>query len=165
MENMLLVLEKKIPLHAHVHRSDDICTAIRIAQEYDVRLVLVHCTDGISVKDYLAKFDYPAICGPAMYPKSKQESWARSFATAGELNRKGIKVCITADHDVTPLCHLSVYAAMTVRYGLDELEGLKAITKYPFAYDSHVNQVIHRRRADDSNEQVNSNAVLPKMQA
>ena len=33
MENMALVLEKKMPLHLHVHRSDDICTAIRIGKE------------------------------------------------------------------------------------------------------------------------------------
>lgn len=131
MENMLLVLQKKIPLHAHVHRSDDICTAIRIAQEFDLRLVLVHCTDGIAIKDYLAKFDYPVILGPTMYPRSKTESLSRTFDTAGELHRAGLKVCITADHDVTPLYYLSTYAAMSVQHGLDELEGLRAITKNP----------------------------------
>ena len=41
MENMLKVLNKEMPIHMHAHRSDDICTAIRIAQEYDVDLVLV----------------------------------------------------------------------------------------------------------------------------
>ena len=46
MENMALVLEKKMPLHLHVHRSDDICTAIRIGKEYDLDVVLIHCTDG-----------------------------------------------------------------------------------------------------------------------
>lgn len=54
MENMLKVLNKEMPIHMHAHRSDDICTAIRIAQEYDVDLVLVHCTDGIAIADYLA---------------------------------------------------------------------------------------------------------------
>ena len=68
MENMLKVLNKEMPIHMHAHRSDDICTAIRIAQEYDVDLVLVHCTDGIAIADYLAKFPYPVIVGPGMTP-------------------------------------------------------------------------------------------------
>lgn len=131
MEHMLLVLEKKIPLHAHAHRSDDVCTAIRIAQEYDIDLVIVHCTDGIRIADYLQKFDYPVILGPTMYPRSKLESMGRCFETAGVLEKAGLKCCITADHDVTPIYYLSVYAAQSVRAGMSELGGLAAITKNP----------------------------------
>ena len=131
MENMCLVLEKKMPLHAHAHRADDVCTAIRIAQEYDLDLVIIHCTDGISIADYLAGFDYPVILGPTVYPRSKLESMARCFETAGVLSGKSIPVCLTADHDVTPIYYLSVYAAQSVRAGMDELEALKAITRNP----------------------------------
>ncbi|MEG0804032.1 MAG: amidohydrolase family protein [Pygmaiobacter sp.] len=169
MENMLLVLNKEMPIHVHAHRSDDICTAVRLAQEYDIDLVLVHCTDGIAVADYLAKFSYPVIVGPSMTPRSKHETWNKTYATAGVLQKAGLKVCITADHDITPLYFLSVYAGLAVRYGMDELEGLKAITrnpaevlgiddrkgdlapgkdadivvwsKHPFAYDTQVTQV------------------------
>ena len=130
-ENMLLAIDKKIPFHAHAHRSDDICTAIRICQEYDIDLVIVHCTDGEAIVDHLAKNNYPVILGPTMYPRSKVESMSRSFKTAGILNKKGIKICITADHDVTPIYYLSVYAAQSVKEGLDEFEALKAITKNP----------------------------------
>ena len=131
MEHMLKVLNKEMPIHMHAHRSDDICTAIRIAQEYDVDLVLVHCTDGIAIADYLAKFPYPVIIGPGMTPRSKHETWNKTYETAGVLSKAGLKVCITADHDVTPLYFLNVYAALSVRHGLDELEGLKAITLNP----------------------------------
>lgn len=131
MENMLPILKKEMPLHVHAHRADDVCTAIRIAQEYDLKLVIIHCTDGISIVDYLSGFDYPIILGPTMYPRSKPESMSRCFETAGVLNKAGIKICITADHDVTPIYYLSVYAAQSVRAGLDEIEGLKAITKNP----------------------------------
>ena len=168
MEHMLKVLSKEMPIHMHAHRSDDICTAIRIAREYDVDLVLVHCTDGIAIADYLAKFPYPVIVGPGMTPRSKQETWNKTYETAGVLSRAGLKVCITADHDVTPLYYLPVYAALAVRDGLDELEGLKAVTlnpaqvlgiddrkgdlkpgldadivvwdQHPFAYQAHVEQ-------------------------
>lgn len=131
MENMLLVVNREIPIHAHAHRSEDVCTAIRIAKEYNLRLVLVHATDGEPIAEHLAACGYPVILGPTMYPRSKQETMSRSFRTAGVLAEKGVKICITADHDVTPLYYLSVYAAMSVRAGLSELEGLKAITKNP----------------------------------
>lgn len=131
MENMVKVLNREMPIHMHAHRSDDICTAIRIAQEYDIDLVLVHCTDGIAIADYLAKFNYPVIVGPGMTPRSKHETWNKTYETAGVLSRAGLKVCITADHDVTPLYFLSVYAGLAVRFGMDELDGLKAITLNP----------------------------------
>lgn len=131
MEHMLLVLEKKMPIHVHAHRSDDICTAVRLAQEYDLDMVLVHGTDAIPVADYLAKFPYPVIVGPGMTPRSKHETWDKTFETAGVLHRAGVKVCVTADHDVTPLYFLSTYAGLAVKYGLDELEGLKAVTLNP----------------------------------
>ena len=131
MENMLPLLNREIPLHAHVHRADDICTAIRIAREYNLRLVLVHCTDGVSVLDYLKKFDYPVILGPTINPRSKLECMAKRFETAGIMSRAGIKVCLTADHDVTPIYYLPVYGAQAVKAGLDEVEGLKALTRNP----------------------------------
>lgn len=131
MENMLPLLNREIPLHAHVHRADDICTAIRIAREYNLRLVLVHCTDGVSVLDYLKQFDYPVILGPTINPRSKLECMAKRFETAGIMSRAGIKVCLTADHDVTPIYYLSVYGAQAVKAGLDEVEGLKALTRNP----------------------------------
>ncbi len=131
MEHMLLTLEKKMPIHVHAHRSDDICTAVRLAQEYDLDMVLVHGTDAVPVADYLAKFHYPVIVGPGMTPRSKHETWDKTFETAGVLHRAGVKVCVTADHDVTPLYFLSTYAGLAVKYGLDELEGLKAVTHNP----------------------------------
>ena len=131
MENMLPLLNREIPLHAHVHRADDICTAIRIAREYNLRLVLVHCTDGVSVLDYLKQFDYPVILGPTINPRSKLECMAKRFETAGIMSRAGLKICLTADHDVTPIYYLPVYGAQAVKAGLDEVEGLKALTRNP----------------------------------
>lgn len=74
---------------------------------------------------------FPVIVGPGMTPRSKHETWDKTYETAGILHKAGIKVCITADHDVTPLYFLSVYAGLAVRHGLDEIEGLKAVTLNP----------------------------------
>ena len=100
-------------------------------KEDDLDVVLLHCTDGIAVADYIAKSGYPAIVGPSMGCASKNEVWAKSFETAGVLSRAGVKVCLTADHDVTPLYYLPTYAEMAARYGMDQVEALKAVTLNP----------------------------------
>ena len=40
------LFQRRIPLKAHVHRADDIFTAIRIAREFHLDLTLDHCTEG-----------------------------------------------------------------------------------------------------------------------
>ena len=131
MEHMLLVLNKEMPVHMHAHRSDDICTAIRLAQEFDFDLVIIHGTDAIPIVDHLAKFDHPVIVGPSFSSRSKPELLGKTFATAGVLSRAGVKVCICSDHDVTPMYFLTTYVGLAVRYGMDGLEALKAVTVNP----------------------------------
>ncbi|SDK14333.1 amidohydrolase [Natronincola ferrireducens] len=131
MENMLLVINGDIPIKAHVHRADDICTAIRIAKEYNIGLTLDHCTEGHLIVDYLKKFDYPTIIGPSYGPKTKIETKNKTFQTAKILWDAGLKVCITTDHNVHPQESLILFAAMAAKEGLDEIEALKAITINP----------------------------------
>ncbi len=131
MENILLVLDKKIPVHMHAHRSDDICTAVRIAQEYGFDMVLIHGTDSIAIVDYLAQFSYPVVTDPLMNSRSKPETAHKTYATPGILAKAGIKVSICSDHDVTPMYFLPVYVAMAVKYGMEEIDALKAVTINP----------------------------------
>ena len=87
-ENMAMVLRKEIPLHIHAHRSDDICTAIRIAKEYDIRIVIVHCTDGIDIAEHIAASGFPAIVGPSMFQREELQR-LRGVAVGGAQPREG----------------------------------------------------------------------------
>jgi imidazolonepropionase-like amidohydrolase len=131
LENMLLVINKQIPLKAHAHRADDICTAIRIAKEFDLELTLDHCTEGHLIADYLGKQAYPAIVGPSFGAKTKIETKNKTFETVKILNDNGLKVCITTDHNVYPQQSLMMFAAMAKKSGLSEFEAMKAITFNP----------------------------------
>lgn len=131
METINLVLEKKMPLRAHAHRADDIMTAIRIAREFDVDLVLDHCTDGHKIADIIKEYDYPAIVGPSLVNRAKVELKDKTFKTPGVLARLGVKVAIMTDHSVTPIEHLPLCAALAVRNGMKEEDALKAITIWP----------------------------------
>lgn len=131
MEALIPVLKREIPLKAHCHRADDICTIIRIAEEFNVKVTLDHCTEGFLICDYLKEKGYPAIVGPSFGAKGKIETNKKSFENAGILNRAGIKIAITTDHDVTPQQSLIMCAALAMKAGLSELEALKAVTINP----------------------------------
>lgn len=128
LEALLGVLNKKIPLKAHAHRSDDILTAIRIAREFDVNITLDHCTEGYLIKDILAEKGLPAIVGPMLTDRSKIELRNQSVKTPAILSKQGIKLAIMTDHPCVPIQHLCLSAAIAVREGMDDAEALKAIT-------------------------------------
>lgn len=122
------VLEGKIPLKAHVHRVDDIFTAIRIAKEFQVSMTLDHCSEGHLIAEELAKEGFPAIVGPDLCSRSKIEVQNMAFKTAGVLHRAGVLVAITTDHPVSLIQSLPLCAGLAVKSGLPREEGLKAIT-------------------------------------
>jgi len=128
LETLNLVLDKKIPLRAHAHRADDIMTAIRIAREFDVDLVLDHCTEGHKIADILQEYNYPAVVGPSLVNRAKVELKDRTFETPGILAKAGLKVALMTDHSVTPIQYLPLCAALAVRSGMAEEDALKAIT-------------------------------------
>lgn len=128
MQCWIPVLKKEIPLKAHVHRADDILTAIRIAKEFDLKMTLDHCTEGHLVADEIAASGFPVIVGPDLASRSKIEIQNMSFKTAGVLEKKGIKVAIMSDHPVSLIKYLPLYAGLTAAQGLSMQGGLRAIT-------------------------------------
>jgi len=125
------VFEKKIPLKCHVHRADDIMTAIRIGKEFGLKVTLDHCSEGHLIVEEVKKSGYPVIVGPTMTSRSKQEVENLDFKTAGILNQAGILVAITTDHPVTLIETLPLCAGMVAKSGLGVLEAIRAITINP----------------------------------
>lgn len=128
MESYRELFEKKIPLKAHVHRTDDILTAIRIAKEFDLNLTLDHCTEGHLIAEEIEKSGFPAIVGPSMSARSKKEVCESDFKTPGILNRAGVTVALTTDHPVCRLQYLPLCAALAAKEGMDAYDALRAIT-------------------------------------
>ena len=128
LECWLPVLRGDIPLKAHVHRVDDIYTAIRIAREFQLRMTLDHCSEGHLIAEELAAEGFPAIVGPDLTSRNKIEVQNMAFKTAGVLQKAGVELAITTDHPVSLISSLPLCAGMAVKAGLDEEYALKAIT-------------------------------------
>ena len=131
LEPWLPVLRKEIPMKAHVHRADDILTAIRIAREFDVELTLDHCTEGHLIAEQIAESGFPVISGTGLTSRSKQEVEYLSFKTAGVLAEAGVLTAVTTDHPVALIQYLPLCAGLEVKQGLPMEEGLRALTINP----------------------------------
>ena len=130
-EAMLPVLRGEIPLKAHAHRADDICTAIRIAKEFGVKLTIEHCTEGHLIVDELVRAGYPVAVGPSLTSASKSELLYKTFETPGILAKAGLSVSIITDAPVIPQEYLPLCAGLAVKAGMDPFDALRAITINP----------------------------------
>lgn len=127
-ECWLPVLDGEIPLKAHVHRADDILTAVRIAKEFGLKMTLDHCSEGHLIAEELREAGFPAIVGPDMASRNKIEVRNMAFKTAGELSRCGVLTAITTDHPVSKIQFLPICAGLAVKEGMQMEEGFRAIT-------------------------------------
>lgn len=130
-EALLPVIRGELPVHIHAHRRDDIFTGIRIAQEFHLRYVLVHATEGYLCADELAACGVNIFSGPLLCDRSKPELVNLTPRSAGILDKAGIKTAIVTDHPETPIQYLPLCAGLAVREGMDYDSALRAITIVP----------------------------------
>jgi imidazolonepropionase-like amidohydrolase len=130
---LIKVLKGQMPLLLHVHRADDILTALRIKDEFHIDMIIQHGTEAFLVADELARRNVPVFLGPLLVNRAKVEMKEVSFKNALRLEQSGVKFSIITDHPVVPIEHLRVCAALTVREGLDEYAAIEALTCRPAA--------------------------------
>ncbi|MBE6893730.1 MAG: amidohydrolase [Ruminococcaceae bacterium] len=130
-EALAEVVEGNIQSHFHAHRSDDIFTAIRLAKEFDLDLVLVHCTEGYLNAEKLAEEKARAIVGPLICTRTKPELSNERDENAAILKKAGVEVAICTDHPEVPIQYLPLSAGIAVRAGMDHDDAVRAITSVP----------------------------------
>ena len=130
LEELSRVLTRELPVHLHAHRADDILTAIRIAEEFDLDLVLIHATEGHKIADILADRQIPCIVGPILFSRMKLELRDMTPRNPAILAAAGATVAIQTD-GMSSVRYLAIDAALAVQQGLDESEALRAVTLTP----------------------------------
>ena len=128
LEALLPALRGEVPVHIHAHRADDIATAVRLAREFGLKLVVVHGTEAHLLPELLAREHIPVITGPILTDRSKPELANSTSANPALLAKAGVEIAICTDHPVIPIQHLTLCAAVAARSGLEPEEALKAIT-------------------------------------
>ncbi|MGG0755229.1 amidohydrolase [Brevibacillus laterosporus] len=128
LENLVKVLKREIPLRAHAHRADDIVTALRLAEEFDIEITIEHCTEGHKITDFLLEKGVRVSVGPTLSSRSKIELADKGFHTHLALAEAGVPFSITTDHPVVGIEYLVTSVAHAVSDGLDEALAWQAIT-------------------------------------
>lgn len=127
-EALIPALKNEIPVKVHAHRADDICTAIRIGKEFNLKITIEHCTDGDRIAEILEREKLPVMLGPTLSDRSKPELKNLGFATYKNLSDRGIDVAIITDHPEITIENLPLCTAMAVKNGMNEEKALNAIT-------------------------------------
>ncbi len=131
LEALEPVLRGEIPLRAHAHRADDVATAVRIAEEFGVKMSWEHATEGHRIAEWIAEKGIPAVWGPSLTARGKWEMRELDFSTPKILHEAGVKFAIQTDALGQPIGFLPLCAGMAVKHGLPYDEALKAITITP----------------------------------
>ncbi len=131
LEALIPVLKKEIPFRAHAHRADDVVTAIRICEEFDVEMSWEHATEGHRIADYIAEKKIPAVWGPSLMSRPKWEMRELGYDTPRIMYEAGVKFAIQTDAPGSTIRFLPICAALSVKEGLPYDYALKAITIIP----------------------------------
>ncbi len=127
-EALLPLLDRKQKAFFHCHRADDICTAMRIAKEFSLELVIIHGTEGYKIADILGEEEIPVICGPMICDRCKPEMKGLELKNAAVLAENNVKLAICTDHTVIPIQYLPISAQAAVKGGLDMEKALRSLT-------------------------------------
>lgn len=131
LEALIPVLKGEIPLRAHAHRADDVATAVRIAEEFGVKMSWEHATEGHRIAEWIAEKGVPAVWGPSLMSRPKWEMRELSFDTPKALHDAGVKFAFQTDSMGANIAYLPISAGLAVKHGLPYEEALKAITINP----------------------------------
>lgn len=127
-EALVPLLKRQIKAFFHCHKKNDILTAVRVAEEFGLDYMLVHCTEGYTAADILAEKKVCAAIGPIISDKGKPELSGYTTKNAGILSAEGVRVSICTDHPEVPIQYLALSAAIAEKNGLPHEDALKAVT-------------------------------------
>ena len=129
LEALARVLKREVPLLVTVHRAQDIISALRVAKEFNVRLVLDGAAEAFLVLDQIKEAGVPVIVHPTM-ARSGGETENLSMETAAKLKKAGIPFAFQSGFEsYVPKTRVLLYeAAVAAANGLTFDEALAAAT-------------------------------------
>lgn len=121
-------LSGKRVVHHHTHRHDDILTVLRLAEEFDLRVVLHHISDGWMVADEIVEAGAKCSVIVIDSPGGKLEAKDLRMETGAVLERAGASVSFHTDDYITDSRLFLRSPALAMRAGMDRQKALAAVT-------------------------------------
>jgi imidazolonepropionase-like amidohydrolase len=129
LEALGKVLSKEVPLLVTANRANDILTALRLAREFDLRVILDGGAESYLVTDQLKTAGVPVILHATM-ARAGGDLENMSMETAAALRRAGIPVALQSGYETyVPKTRVVLFeAAIAAANGLTFDEALAAVT-------------------------------------
>ncbi len=128
LETLVEVMQGKRVVHHHTHRHDDIMTVLRLAEEFNFRVVLQHVSEGWKVADEIANASAPCSVIVIDSPGGKLEARDMRYETCSVLEQAGVRVAIHTDDWITDSRLFFRSAGLAVRGGMTREGALDALT-------------------------------------
>ena len=128
LEQLADVLDRKRVVHFHTHRHDDIMTVLRLAKEFNFRVVLQHVSEANKVAEEIARAGVGSSIILLDSPGGKLETADISNTNGAALERVGALVGFHTDDYITDSRFFLRSAALAVRNGMTRERALYGLT-------------------------------------
>ena len=133
MEGLVDALTGKRIVQHHTHRADDIMTVLRLAEEFNFKVVLHHVSEAWVVAEEIAaaqKAGRTLGCSAILVdsPGGKLEASQMRYENAAILHRAGVRVALHTDDYITDSRYFLRMAALAVRAGLPREAAIESVT-------------------------------------
>ncbi|MEO7993610.1 MAG: amidohydrolase [bacterium] len=126
------VLERKIPVHCHCHRADDILLVLRLREEFGFDLAaLHHATEAYLVIDEIKRANVPVVQFATYWAGAKIELDNMTPKNPGLCYKAGLKVALHTDHPVVSQEYFRDEGALAWAQGMPHDATLRAMTLTP----------------------------------
>ena len=130
LEALLPYLHGKKPVVLAAEQPNDLLTALELANEFHLKVILNHVTHSASLLDKIAATGLPVIVGPIYEQPKESERYDAVFSMPAKLAKQGVKIAF-ASYDAHQSRNLPYAAGYAVGFGLPAEEALKALTINP----------------------------------
>jgi imidazolonepropionase-like amidohydrolase len=136
LEAMIPVIEGKLPLLVSADRASDIDAAMRLARQYNVKLMISSAAEGWMIADKLAAARIPVLTGAMNNIPAGFAALGQRQENAGLLRKAGVQVALIGnagggDEEAFNVRNLKQEAGNAVSYGMTWDDALRAVTLAP----------------------------------
>jgi len=136
LEAMIPVVERKLPLLITVNRASDIDAAMRLARDYNVKLMISSGAEAWMMADKLAAAQIPVLTGAMNNIPDGFASLGQRQENPGLLRKAGVQVALIGnagggDEEAFNVRNLKQEAGNAVSYGMTWDDALRAVTLAP----------------------------------
>jgi imidazolonepropionase-like amidohydrolase len=156
LEAMIPVVEGKLPLAIEAERVDDIEAALRLAKEYNLKIMIMGGAEAWLAANDLAAAHVPVVAGAMNNIPSSFETLNQRQENLGILSKAGVPVAIIGnngdgDEELFNVRNVKYEAGNAVAYGMTHEAALRAVTLAPaemFGVADHVGSLQPGRDAN-----------------